>query len=187
MERSQNWCDLSTRQEAREEPSRENKIEDEAQNEEEEENPYTFAETDDNEYDLILASKSVKKRTGNRSFIVNRPPAPTPRPTHVPFKEETTPYIAQGNGLMSKDFFNVQILCAWMFYLYACLCAVCTPGTQRPEKGTGCPGNRITENYKVLCGCWYLILGSLKEPPVIFATETCSQPQFLECFLFHGL
>ncbi|CAO2600130.1 B-cell scaffold protein with ankyrin repeats, partial [Lemmus lemmus] len=95
MERSQNWCDLSTRQEAREEPSRENKIEDEAQNEEEEENPYTFAETDDNEYDLILASKSVKKRTGNRSFIVNRPPAPTPRPTHVPFKEETTPYIAQ--------------------------------------------------------------------------------------------
>ncbi|XP_038167515.1 LOW QUALITY PROTEIN: B-cell scaffold protein with ankyrin repeats [Arvicola amphibius] len=95
MERSQNWCDLSVRKEAREEPSREEKKEDEAQNEEEEENPYTFAETDDNEYDLILASKSVKKRTGNRSFIVNRPPAPTPRPTHVPFKEETTPYIAQ--------------------------------------------------------------------------------------------
>ncbi|XP_042135909.1 B-cell scaffold protein with ankyrin repeats isoform X1 [Peromyscus maniculatus bairdii] len=95
MERIQNWSDLSARQETREEPSKEEKREDESQKEEEEENPYAFAEIDDNEYDLILASKSIKKRTGNRSFIINRPPAPTPRPTHMPFKEETTPYIAQ--------------------------------------------------------------------------------------------
>ncbi|XP_027251577.1 B-cell scaffold protein with ankyrin repeats isoform X2 [Cricetulus griseus] len=99
VERSQNWSYLSARQETREEPSKEERRGDEGQKaeeqEEEEENPYAFAETDDNEYDMILASKSVKKRTGNRSFIINRPPAPTPRPTHVPFKEETTPYIAQ--------------------------------------------------------------------------------------------
>ncbi|KAL1771979.1 B-cell scaffold protein with ankyrin repeats isoform X1 [Sigmodon hispidus] len=94
MERSQNWSDLNARQETKEEPSKEER-KDGQKEEEEEEDPYTFAETDDNEYDLILASKSVKKRTGNRSFIINRPPAPTPRPTHIPFKEETTPYIAQ--------------------------------------------------------------------------------------------
>lgn len=92
MEKSQNWNDLS---ETREEPSREEKKEAAQKEEEEEENPYTFAETEDNEYDQILASKSIKKRTGNWSFIVNRPPAPTPRPTHIPLKEETTPYIAQ--------------------------------------------------------------------------------------------
>ncbi|XP_052035131.1 B-cell scaffold protein with ankyrin repeats isoform X2 [Apodemus sylvaticus] len=94
MGRSQNWTELNARQETREEPGKEEKRE-AAQLEEEEENPYAFAETDDNEYDLILASKSVKKRTGNLSFIINRPPAPTPRPTHIPLKEETTPYIAQ--------------------------------------------------------------------------------------------
>ncbi|EDL12133.1 B-cell scaffold protein with ankyrin repeats 1 [Mus musculus] len=95
MERSQNWNDLNARPETREESSREEKKEEAQEEEEEEENPYAFAETEDNEYDLILASKSVKKRTGNRSFIINRPPAPTPRPTHIPPKEETTPYIAQ--------------------------------------------------------------------------------------------
>ncbi|GAB1288148.1 B-cell scaffold protein with ankyrin repeats [Apodemus speciosus] len=94
MERNQNWNELNARQETREEPSREEKKE-AAQQEEKEENPYAFAETEDNEYDLILASKSVKKRTGNLSFIINRPPAPTPRPTHIPLKEETTPFIAQ--------------------------------------------------------------------------------------------
>lgn len=135
MERSQNWCDLSAIQEAREEPNRENKIEDEAQNEEEEENPYAFAETDDNEYDLILASNSVKKRTGNRSFIVNRPPAPTPRPTHVPFKEETTPYIAQGNGLKSKDFFQrSNFVC--MDVLPVCM-SMCSVHTWYPEARKG--------------------------------------------------
>jgi hypothetical protein len=105
MERSQNWNDLNARPETREESSREEKKEEAQEEEEEEENPYAFAETEDNEYDLILASKSVKKRTGNRSFIINRPPAPTPRPTHIPPKEETTPYIAQGNILLFVGFF----------------------------------------------------------------------------------
>ncbi|XP_040607678.1 B-cell scaffold protein with ankyrin repeats isoform X1 [Mesocricetus auratus] len=97
VERSLNWCEISVRGETRDELRREEREEaaQREEEEEEEENPYTFAETDDNEYDQILASKSVKKRTGNRSFIINRPPAPTPRPTHVPCKEETTPYIAQ--------------------------------------------------------------------------------------------
>ncbi|KAG3275880.1 B-cell scaffold protein with ankyrin repeats 1 [Ictidomys tridecemlineatus] len=94
VERSQNWSYSSARQEKRDEPKvEEEKKEDE--NKQEEEDPYTFAEIDDNEYDQILANMSVKKKTGSRSFIINRPPAPTPRPTNVPQKEETTPYIAQ--------------------------------------------------------------------------------------------
>ncbi|XP_071470606.1 B-cell scaffold protein with ankyrin repeats isoform X3 [Marmota flaviventris] len=94
VERSQNWSYPSARQEKRDEPKvEEEKKEDEKK--QEEEDPYTFAEIDDNEYDQILANMSVKKRTGSRSFIINRPPAPTPRPTNVPPKEETTPYIAQ--------------------------------------------------------------------------------------------
>ena len=74
--------------------SEEEKKEDE-KGREEEEDPYTFAEIDDSEYDTILANRSIKKKIGSRSFIMNRPPAPTPRPTSIPPKEETTPYIAQ--------------------------------------------------------------------------------------------
>uniref|UniRef100_A0A673TTW1 B-cell scaffold protein with ankyrin repeats n=2 Tax=Suricata suricatta TaxID=37032 RepID=A0A673TTW1_SURSU len=92
MERSQSWCDLGARQEiggeANEEERRENEIE-------KEEDPYTFAEIEDSDYDMILANMSTKKKIGSRSFIINRPPAPTPRPTNIPPKEETTPYIAQ--------------------------------------------------------------------------------------------
>lgn len=95
-ERSQNWCDLSERQEIGGEPKgEEEKTEDEK--EQEDEDPYTFAEVDDGEYDMILANMSTKKKIGGRSFIINRPPAPTPRPTNIPPKDETTPYIAQGN------------------------------------------------------------------------------------------
>nr|KAF6430787.1 B cell scaffold protein with ankyrin repeats 1 [Rousettus aegyptiacus] len=93
-ERSQNWCDLNTRQEIGGEPQgEEERTEDEK--EQEDEDPYTFAEVDDGEYDMILANMSTKKKIGGRSFIINRPPAPTPRPTNIPPKEETTPYIAQ--------------------------------------------------------------------------------------------
>ncbi|XP_054447658.1 B-cell scaffold protein with ankyrin repeats [Pteronotus mesoamericanus] len=96
MERSQNWCDPSARQETGGEPERETeKTEDKKKQQEEEEDPYTFAEIDDSEYDMILANLSTKKKVGGRSFIINRPPAPTPRPISVPPKEETTPYIAQ--------------------------------------------------------------------------------------------
>uniref|UniRef100_A0A7N9CGV6 B-cell scaffold protein with ankyrin repeats n=1 Tax=Macaca fascicularis TaxID=9541 RepID=A0A7N9CGV6_MACFA len=96
MERSQNWGDPGVRQEKGDELKGEkDKKEDEKEQEEEEEDPYTFAEIDDSEYDMILANLSIKKKTGSRSFIINRPPAPTPRPTNIPPKEETTPYIAQ--------------------------------------------------------------------------------------------
>ncbi|XP_066893004.1 B-cell scaffold protein with ankyrin repeats isoform X2 [Kogia breviceps] len=94
MQRSQSWCDSSARHETRSEPRGEEQREDEEE-EEEEEDPYTFAEIDDNEYDTILAKRSTKKKLGSRSFIMNRPPAPTPRPTSIPPKEETTPFIAQ--------------------------------------------------------------------------------------------
>ncbi|KAM9699742.1 B-cell scaffold protein with ankyrin repeats isoform 3-T3 [Dama dama] len=93
MERSQSWCDFSARYETGSD-SEEEKKEDE-KDQEEEEDPYTFAEIDDSEYDTILANRSIKKKIGSRSFIMNRPPAPTPRPTNIPPKEETTPYIAQ--------------------------------------------------------------------------------------------
>nr|XP_019594498.1 PREDICTED: B-cell scaffold protein with ankyrin repeats [Rhinolophus sinicus] len=95
MERSQNWCDLGARQETRSEPKGEEEKTEGEKEQKEEEDPYTFAEIDDNEYDMILAHMSTKKKFGGRSFIINRPPAPTPRPTNIPPKEETTPYIAQ--------------------------------------------------------------------------------------------
>ncbi|KAF6128953.1 B cell scaffold protein with ankyrin repeats 1 [Phyllostomus discolor] len=96
MERSQNWCNPSARQEIGGEPEgEEEQTEDEKKQQEEEEDPYTFAEIEDSEYDMILANMSTKKKTGGRSFIINRPPAPAPRPTNIPSKEETTPYIAQ--------------------------------------------------------------------------------------------
>ncbi|XP_011219645.1 B-cell scaffold protein with ankyrin repeats isoform X1 [Ailuropoda melanoleuca] len=94
MERSQNWCDLGARQETGGEPKEEDKKGDEKE-QEKEEDPYTFVEIDDSDYDMILANMSTKKKLGSRSFIINRPPAPTPRPTNIPPKEETTPYIAQ--------------------------------------------------------------------------------------------
>ncbi|CAK6432937.1 unnamed protein product [Pipistrellus nathusii] len=94
MERSQNWWDPSASQEAGgEHKGEEERTDDKEQ--EEKEDPYTFAEIDDSEYDMILANLSTKKKIGGRSFIINRPPAPAPRPTNIPQKAETTPYIAQ--------------------------------------------------------------------------------------------
>lgn len=97
-ERSQHWCDPGARQETGGEPKREEEKKEEEKEPGEEEDPYTFTEIDDSDYDMILAHMSTKKKTGSRSFIINRPPAPTPRPTNLPPKEEATPYIAQGNG-----------------------------------------------------------------------------------------
>ncbi|ELW64096.1 B-cell scaffold protein with ankyrin repeats, partial [Tupaia chinensis] len=90
-EGSQNWCHPGVIKEGGD------ALEGEEQEEEREkgEDPYTFAEIHDSEYDLILANRSIKERTGSRSFILNRPPAPTPRPTSIPLKEDTMPYIAQ--------------------------------------------------------------------------------------------
>ena len=61
----------------------------------EEEHPYTFAKLDESVYDFILAEKE-EKRKEDRSFIMNRPPAPAPRPVCSAVKEENTPYIVQG-------------------------------------------------------------------------------------------
>uniref|UniRef100_A0A8C5L039 B cell scaffold protein with ankyrin repeats 1 n=1 Tax=Jaculus jaculus TaxID=51337 RepID=A0A8C5L039_JACJA len=92
MERSQKWIDSHIRHEPRDESS---DIESKDEKDPEEEDPYTCAEADDHEYDLILTSMSVRKNTGGRSFILNRPPAPTPRPASVLPKEQAMPYIAQ--------------------------------------------------------------------------------------------
>ncbi|XP_067992925.1 B-cell scaffold protein with ankyrin repeats isoform X2 [Melanerpes formicivorus] len=66
---------------------------------EEEEDPYTSAELEESLYDFILAEEEEeqqeKKRKECRSFILNRPPAPAPRPTCSPVREEITPYIVQ--------------------------------------------------------------------------------------------
>ncbi|XP_072481086.1 B-cell scaffold protein with ankyrin repeats [Notamacropus eugenii] len=93
-ERSQAWCELGIKKEIEGELKRE-KEKKEVYEEEEEEDPYSSAEIDENEYDIILANGSIKKKIGSRSFIINRPPAPAPRPISVPIKEETTPFIAQ--------------------------------------------------------------------------------------------
>ncbi|NXL04685.1 BANK1 protein, partial [Mesembrinibis cayennensis] len=61
----------------------------------EEEHPYTFANLDESVYDFILAEEEENKRKERRSFIVNRPPAPAPRPVCSPVREENTPYIVQ--------------------------------------------------------------------------------------------
>ncbi|NXU55939.1 BANK1 protein, partial [Turnix velox] len=58
----------------------------------EEENPYTLSQLDESLYNLILSEES---RTKSRSFIVNRPPAPAPRPTCSSVQEENIPYIVQ--------------------------------------------------------------------------------------------
>uniref|UniRef100_A0A673N6Q9 Uncharacterized protein n=1 Tax=Sinocyclocheilus rhinocerous TaxID=307959 RepID=A0A673N6Q9_9TELE len=55
------------------------------------ENVYTPLGRDGEEYDTILTSSSSV-------VIVNRPPAPTPRPDSLPTPEDKTPFIAQGVG-----------------------------------------------------------------------------------------
>ncbi|KAM6313335.1 B-cell scaffold protein with ankyrin repeats [Aegotheles albertisi] len=60
----------------------------------EEEHPYTFAKLDESVYDFILAEEE-EKRKERRSFIMNRPPAPAPRPMSSQIREENTPYIVQ--------------------------------------------------------------------------------------------
>ncbi|XP_019382054.1 PREDICTED: B-cell scaffold protein with ankyrin repeats isoform X2 [Gavialis gangeticus] len=67
----------------------------EVQREEDEEDPYTFATLEDGVYDMILAASDEERRKERRSFIMNRPPAPAPRPLSSPVKEENTPYIVQ--------------------------------------------------------------------------------------------
>ncbi|XP_025029233.1 B-cell scaffold protein with ankyrin repeats, partial [Python bivittatus] len=59
------------------------------------EDPYTTALVDDGVYDTIIDNEAKQRRKNGKSFILNRPPAPAPRPLSVAVKEESTSYIAQ--------------------------------------------------------------------------------------------
>uniref|UniRef100_A0A8C3MXT5 B-cell scaffold protein with ankyrin repeats n=1 Tax=Geospiza parvula TaxID=87175 RepID=A0A8C3MXT5_GEOPR len=63
----------------------------------EEEHPYTCVAQDEGVYDLILGQEEQEeeKRKHCRSFIMNRPPAPAPRPACSLVREENIPYIVQ--------------------------------------------------------------------------------------------
>ncbi|XP_027766724.1 B-cell scaffold protein with ankyrin repeats-like, partial [Empidonax traillii] len=62
----------------------------------EEEDLYTAVQLEESVYDFILGEEEEKeKRKRCRSFIMNRPPAPAPRPTCSLVREENTPYIVQ--------------------------------------------------------------------------------------------
>ncbi|NXC86385.1 BANK1 protein, partial [Cercotrichas coryphoeus] len=63
----------------------------------EDEHPYTCMAQDERVYDLILRQEQQEeeRRKHCRSFIMNRPPAPTPRPVSSLVREENTPYIVQ--------------------------------------------------------------------------------------------
>ncbi|XP_058049528.1 B-cell scaffold protein with ankyrin repeats isoform X2 [Ahaetulla prasina] len=60
-----------------------------------EEDPYTSAVVNHGVYDAIMENKLQEQRKDGRSFIMNRPPAPAPRPLSAAVKEEGTSYIAQ--------------------------------------------------------------------------------------------
>ncbi|NWI88531.1 BANK1 protein, partial [Pitta sordida] len=61
-----------------------------------EEDPYTAVEQAEAVYDFIMEQEEEEKRRKHgRSFIMNRPPAPTPRPVCLPVREENVPYIVQ--------------------------------------------------------------------------------------------
>ncbi|NXY70754.1 BANK1 protein, partial [Glareola pratincola] len=67
--------------------------EDTGEGDSEKEHPYTFVKLNESVYDFIPAEE--EKRKERRSFIMNRPPAPAPRPVCSPVREENTPYIVQ--------------------------------------------------------------------------------------------
>ncbi|XP_071412023.1 B-cell scaffold protein with ankyrin repeats isoform X2 [Pithys albifrons albifrons] len=61
----------------------------------EEEHPYSAVKLEESVYDFILGEEEEEKRTHSRSFIMNRPPAPAPRPKDSLVREENIPYIVQ--------------------------------------------------------------------------------------------
>ncbi|RMC13785.1 hypothetical protein DUI87_08868 [Hirundo rustica rustica] len=63
----------------------------------EEEHPYTCVALDECVYDHILGQEKQEeeRRKHCSSFIMNRPPAPAPRPMCSLVREENTPYIVQ--------------------------------------------------------------------------------------------
>ncbi|NXC30333.1 BANK1 protein, partial [Campylorhamphus procurvoides] len=63
----------------------------------EEEHPYSAVKLEESVYDFILEEEEEEeeKRKHCRSFILNRPPAPAPRPKYSLVREENIPYIVQ--------------------------------------------------------------------------------------------
>ncbi|NXC95656.1 BANK1 protein, partial [Certhia familiaris] len=63
----------------------------------EEEHSYTCMALNERVYDLILRQEEQEeeRRKHCSSFIMNRPPAPVPRPVCSPVREKNTPYIVQ--------------------------------------------------------------------------------------------
>ncbi|NWR27341.1 BANK1 protein, partial [Tachuris rubrigastra] len=59
------------------------------------EHPYTAVKLEESVYDFILGEEEEEKMKHCRSSIMNRPPAPAPRPTRSLVREENTPYIVQ--------------------------------------------------------------------------------------------
>ncbi|XP_420665.7 B-cell scaffold protein with ankyrin repeats isoform X2 [Gallus gallus] len=68
---------------------------DTCEEDDEEDHPYAFMKFDEYLYDLILDEEDEEKRKDRKSFIMNRPPAPAPRPECSGVKNENTPYIVQ--------------------------------------------------------------------------------------------
>ncbi|XP_052537512.1 B-cell scaffold protein with ankyrin repeats isoform X2 [Tympanuchus pallidicinctus] len=68
---------------------------DTSEEDDEEDHPYTFVEYDEYLYDLILDEEDEERRKERKSFIMNRPPVPAPRPEHSGVRNENTPYIVQ--------------------------------------------------------------------------------------------
>lgn len=75
------------------------------------EDPYTSAVVNDGVYDTIIDNELQEQRKDGRSFIMNRPPAPAPRPLSVAAKEDSTSYIAQGNTHWHSVFKRFDELC----------------------------------------------------------------------------
>jgi len=75
------------------------------------ENLYTPLGRNEEEYDTIL-------RPSSPVVIVNRPPAPTPRPDSLPTPENKTPFIAQGLNFLLRLRNNNEYFCRVFFCLW---------------------------------------------------------------------
>uniref|UniRef100_A0A669QAI2 B-cell scaffold protein with ankyrin repeats n=1 Tax=Phasianus colchicus TaxID=9054 RepID=A0A669QAI2_PHACC len=69
---------------------------DTSEEDDEEDHPYTFVKYDEYLYDLILDEEDEERKKERKSFIMNRPPVPAPRPERSGVRNENTPYIVQG-------------------------------------------------------------------------------------------
>lgn len=56
-------------------------------------------------------------------------------------------------------------MCGCFACMYVCTRACLVP-SERPEKGMGFPGTRVTDNYELSCRYWELNPAPLKEHPV---------------------